>query len=96
MYSTAEIFSWKKYDSKTVLVVYGGPGEQHEAAFTGVDASIVEGSGVTITKKDDATILNWPVSTSRKVVKVGDGLYVYILGKFLLHQIFDRLAAYTK
>ncbi|KAK7561742.1 putative beta-galactosidase [Phyllosticta paracitricarpa] len=86
LYSTAEIFSWKKYDSKTVLVVYGGPGEQHEAAFTGVDASLVEGSGVTIAKKGDATVLSWVVSTSRKIVKVGDDLYVYIL---------DRNSAYN-
>lgn len=33
LYSTAEIFTWKKFDDKTVLVLYGSPGEIHEIAI---------------------------------------------------------------
>ncbi|GME65761.1 Glycoside hydrolase family 35 [Neofusicoccum parvum] len=82
LYSTAEIFTWKKYDDKTVLVVYGGPDETHELAFSsGKNASLVEGSGVTIAPKAGATVLHWSVTPTRKVVKVGESLFVYILDR---------------
>lgn len=87
LYSTAEIFTWKAYDDKTVLVVYGGPGESHELAFSsGKNATLVEGSGVSVVPKNGATILSWSVTPTRKVVKVGESLYVYIL---------DRNSAYN-
>ncbi|KAF2089080.1 glycoside hydrolase family 35 protein [Saccharata proteae CBS 121410] len=80
LYSSAEIFSWKQYDSKTVLVVYGGPGEHHELAISGVaQATSVEGSGVSTVSKDGSVILNWQTSSTRRVVKVEGDLYVYIL-----------------
>ncbi|CAJ2501142.1 Uu.00g039950.m01.CDS01 [Anthostomella pinea] len=82
LYSSAEIFTWKKYSSSTVLVVYGGPGEHHELAFSNAThAAAVEGSGVTIAYKSGLVILNWAVSPSRKVVKVDEDLYVYILDR---------------
>ncbi|OJD37610.1 glycoside hydrolase family 35 protein [Diplodia corticola] len=87
LYSTAEIFTWQKYDDKTVLVVYGGPNEAHELAFSsGKNATLIEGSGVTITAKNGATILHWSVTPTRKTVKVGESLYLYIL---------DRNSAYN-
>ncbi|KAF2145801.1 glycoside hydrolase family 35 protein [Aplosporella prunicola CBS 121167] len=82
LYSTAEIFTQKKYDDKTVLVVYGGPEELHELAFSdATGAKLVEGSGVTIASKNGATVLNWKTTTSRRIVKVEDDLYVYILDR---------------
>ena len=33
LYSTAEIFTWQSYGSKTVLIVYGGLNETHELAI---------------------------------------------------------------
>lgn len=87
LYSTAEIFTWQKYADKTVLVVYGGPNEAHELAFSsGKNATLIEGSGVTITAKDGATIIHWSVTPTRKIAKVGESLYVYIL---------DRNSAYN-
>ncbi|RDL39958.1 Beta-galactosidase [Venustampulla echinocandica] len=81
LYSTAEIFTWKKFDKKTVLVVYGGPGEQHELAIvTDSTAKQVEGSGVTAKSAKGTVILNWKTSTTRQVVQVGDVL-VYILDR---------------
>lgn len=81
LYSTAEIFTWKKYTSKTVLVVYGGPGELHELAIITKDtAKTVEGGGVTTKSANGTTILNWTTSTTRQVIQVGS-IFVYILDR---------------
>ena len=86
LYSTAEIFTWKTFDSASVLVVYGGPGELHElAVITKSSASMVEGTGVTSKSSRGSTILNWQTSPTRRVVQVGN-LFVYIL---------DRNSAYN-
>lgn len=86
LYSTAEIFTWKKFGDKTVLIVYGGPGEQHElAVVTSSSAKTIEGDGVTTSNKNGAAVLNWQTSSTRRVVQVGD-LFVYIL---------DRNSAYN-
>ncbi|KAK5021119.1 hypothetical protein LTR60_000118, partial [Cryomyces antarcticus] len=81
LYSSAEIFTWKRYASKTVLVVYGGPNERHELAVSDAGrADTVEGSGVTTSTKNGATILNWQTSPKRRVVQLHNNLYIYILG----------------
>ena len=74
----------KKYDAKTVLVVYGGPDEHHEIAVQGSgsdDDDVIEGSDVSITTKDGLTILGWAVSDECKVVKVHNDLYIYLLSR---------------
>ena len=86
LYSSAEIFTWKKFDGKTVLVVYGGPGEQHElAVISSSSAKIVEGADVTTKSVNGSAVLNWKTSSTRRVVQVGS-LFVYIL---------DRNSAYN-
>lgn len=81
LYSTAEIFSWKKFAKNTVLVVYGGPGEQHELAVVGRSpAHVVEGTGITAKNTGKATVLNWQTESTRRVVQIGD-LLVYILDR---------------
>jgi hypothetical protein len=87
LYSTAEIFTWKKFaGNKTALVVYGESGEQHElAVVTSSPAKQVEGTGVTSKSTNATTILNWQTSSTRQVVQIGD-LSVYIL---------DRNSAYN-
>jgi beta-galactosidase GanA len=86
LYSSAEIFTWKKFEDDTVLVVYGGPGEQHELAVVSTSsATTVEGSGITTKSTNGTTILNWQTSSTRRVVQVGS-LLVYIL---------DRNSAYN-
>ncbi|KAL9619062.1 MAG: hypothetical protein Q9160_006317 [Pyrenula sp. 1 TL-2023] len=85
LYSSAEVFTWEKYDSKTVLVLYGGAGETHETAFklstfsSNVSAEVTEGSGVQTAQQGGAVILNWEVTPERKVVSIGDELEVYLL-----------------
>ncbi|GAB1735934.1 hypothetical protein NU219Hw_g5268t1 [Hortaea werneckii] len=87
VYSTAEIFTWKQYGHKRVLVVYGGPGEMHELAVEGGGhAKTVEGDGVKYEEKNGATVMQYSVSADRKVVELGCGLTVYLL---------DRNSAYN-
>lgn len=86
LYSTAEIFTWKKFDGKTAVVVYGGPGEQHELAVVSDSAAkIVEGADITTQSVNGSVIVNWKTSTTRRVVQIGSVL-VYIL---------DRNSAYN-
>jgi len=86
-YSSAEIFTWQSVPGRTVLIVYGGPGERHELAFAGVlPVNTVEGSGVQTAHRGDATILNWQTSATRRVVQVNHEVFVYLL---------DRNSAYT-
>ena len=42
IYSSADIFTWKLYDDKTVLLVYGAMNETHEVAFDTDNAKIIE------------------------------------------------------
>ena len=71
----------QSYGSKTVLILYGGANETHEAAFTtSSNASIVEGGGVEIQSSSGSLILNWAVTPTRKVVLIGQDLLVYLLG----------------
>lgn len=81
LYSTAEIFTWKTYASKTVLIVYGGPNELHELAFSSCgNAKVVEGTGVTTGQKNGNAIINFQTSPDRRIVEFDNNLYVYILG----------------
>lgn len=81
LYSTAEIFTWKEFGAKTVLVLYGGVSELHEIAIkTTSAAKIVEGKAVTTKSEKGTTILNWEVSSTRRVVQVGN-LFVYLLDR---------------
>ena len=81
LYSTAEVFTWKKFTAKTVLILYGGPGELHEAAIRSASSPVtIEGSGV-ITKIENGTVtLQWTTTTIRRIVQLGT-LYIYMLGK---------------
>ena len=83
VYSTAEIFTWRKYDDRTVLVVYGGPGETHELALAVTGLEVFEGDVKSITTRG-YTVLNFNVDGGRKVAKVGvesNSIYVYIVDR---------------
>ncbi|KAL3460074.1 glycoside hydrolase superfamily [Aspergillus heterothallicus] len=86
LYSSAEIFTWKKYDKKTVLVLYGGPGETHEAAIISRSKPrVIEGPNVLSKTSGGVVVFNWQTSANRTVLQIGD-LQVYLL---------DRNAAYN-
>lgn len=82
IYSTAEILTWHKYDTKTVLIVYGGPGETHELALALNGLEVLEGKIESITK-GDSTVLNFKADGGRKIAKLGGDspVYVYMVGK---------------
>lgn len=62
--------------------MYGGPNEEHELAVSeGGKAETIEGSDVTTSTKNGATVIHFMTSTERRVVKLENGLYVYLLGK---------------
>ncbi|KAH8802585.1 putative beta-galactosidase [Xylogone sp. PMI_703] len=81
IYSTAEVFTWKKSGSKTVLVLYGGEHEVHEFA---VPASLkspseIEGGKVVLHQSKFSIIVQWTVSRTRRVVKFGNHLEIHLL-----------------
>ena len=85
LYSTADIFTWKKYESITILILYSGLNETNEIAFTGAPSyAIVDGSGIKSETKNGSLILNWATTVEQKVVQVGHSLRVYLLGKRVL------------
>ena len=80
LYSSAEVFTWKKYRDRSVLVLYGDMDETHEAAFMGLKKhELVEGNGVEISVKENAIYLNWAVTNRRKILKLNGMFYVYLL-----------------
>lgn len=85
LYSSAEIFTWKKYGDRTVLLLYGGMDETHEVAFVGLKKNdLLEGNGVRVIVKDKVMYLNWAVTSDRKVLRLSGALYVYLLSMWLL------------
>ncbi|RYP77162.1 hypothetical protein DL769_003472 [Monosporascus sp. CRB-8-3] len=79
IYSTAEIFTWKKYGNKRVLVLYGGEDELHEfAVSTCLGKPFTEGDGLVIFPKGSIMIFQWIVQPDRRVVHFAD-LDVYLL-----------------
>ncbi|KAF1840936.1 glycoside hydrolase family 35 protein [Cucurbitaria berberidis CBS 394.84] len=83
VYSTADIFTWHKYVDKTVLVVYGGPGETHELALAVTGLEVLEGEVKSISTRG-YTLLNFKADGTRKVAKVGvesNFVYVYMLDR---------------
>ncbi|KAJ5904546.1 hypothetical protein N7504_006929 [Penicillium tannophilum] len=84
LYSTAEVFSWKKVPNGKILVLYGDVGEHHELAVSGASsATVVEGSssGITSKKVGKAVVIGWDVSETRRIVKIGD-LKVLLLDRY--------------
>lgn len=85
LYSTAEIFTRKKYGEKTVLVLYTGPDETNEIAVLG-SVTVTKGDGIDQADKDGVTVLKFATSPTQRVVTFSNGLTIYIV---------DRQTAYT-
>jgi hypothetical protein len=86
VYSTAEIYTWHKYADKTVLVVYGGPGETHELVLDVTGLEVLEGDVQSVATRG-YTLLNFKADGTRKVAKVGvesNPIYVHMLSKSLI------------
>lgn len=79
-YSTAEIFTWTEYSSKTVLIIYSDQGESHELAFLEFFSSTILPRNVKLTRLDDMTVLNWSTTEEDQLVKL-DQIHIYLVGK---------------
>ncbi|KAK5329783.1 hypothetical protein LTR93_001371 [Exophiala xenobiotica] len=82
LYSTAEIFTWKDFGQKKVLLVYGGPGEHHEMSISSSSSpSLIEGpqAGLTLQSGSQAVIA-WDTAPQRRIVQV-DNLQIFILDR---------------
>ncbi|KAL8694845.1 MAG: hypothetical protein Q9218_000604 [Villophora microphyllina] len=81
LYSSAEIFTWKRFHDKTVLILYGGAKETHEAAFSGYKSfTLLEGAAVESTVEHGALVINWTVKEARRAIQLGSNFFVYLLG----------------
>lgn len=81
LYSTAEILTWQKFDNRTLVIMYGGPGELHEFALKnafGVDDSA--GSTLAYKQSKSSVIVQFTPTPERQVIRFGD-LTVFMLGK---------------
>lgn len=87
VYSTAEIFTWHKYEDKTVLVLYGGLGETHELVLAVTGLETLEGEFRSIATRG-YTLINWKATEQRKVAKVGVNSFIYVY-------LLDRNSAYN-
>lgn len=82
LYSTAEIFTWKKYGSQRVLLVYTGPDEINELAFTSCgDATVVEGSDINMDNTNGVIVMQFATSTEKRIVSLCDGLSLHIVDR---------------
>jgi hypothetical protein len=76
----------KKIGSRTILVVYSGPDEQHEmgvslSAGTTLPTTVL-GAGVNAAVVNGVTILSWRSAADDRALKVGP-LYIYFIGTTL-------------
>ncbi|KAH7010369.1 glycoside hydrolase superfamily [Ilyonectria destructans] len=79
IYSTAEIFTWKKYGHKRVLILYGGDDELHEFAISvRLGKPFVEGEGIELSSEGSMMVIQWKVLQERRVIHFSD-LDVYLL-----------------
>lgn len=74
LYSSGEIFTWQKYDSGTILVLYGGENETHEFALPSNNCTLASGDGssVAIQTMDGHDVVQWQVTPAAKAVQCGD------------------------
>ncbi|KAF5010992.1 hypothetical protein FDECE_2862 [Fusarium decemcellulare] len=81
VYSTAEILAWRRFKSRTVLLVYGGEGERHEFALPrsfGCPTAL-QGDHYKCRLLGPLAIVNWAVGAKRQILCFGSGLEVYLL-----------------
>lgn len=79
LYSSAEIFTWQKYEAETVLVLYGGQNEAHELAVAET-CTVITGSSdeVAIDKRGGHSVIQWSVTPQAKQLKCG-AVSIYLL-----------------
>jgi Beta-galactosidase, domain 2 len=95
LYSTAEVFTWKTFSDKTVLILYGGSNEMHEVSIIGAaNMTIREGEALSMHKTPGGITFQWETSPDRQVMQYGN-LFIYLLGKRTLLQTYNTLSNLT-
>lgn len=81
IYSTAEVLTTKMIGQECVLMLYGDDDQWNEMALDIVSRRpLITGEDVTITSKDDYTLVNFKTGAKDKVVRL-DGLTVWLVGR---------------
>uniref|UniRef100_A0A0D2YKI9 Beta-galactosidase n=1 Tax=Fusarium oxysporum (strain Fo5176) TaxID=660025 RepID=A0A0D2YKI9_FUSOF len=81
VYSTAEVMAWRRFKSRTVLILYGGDGETHEFAVEH-EHECPESSGgnrFRCRSIDSLLTINWDVQPEGQVLRFSSGLEVHLL-----------------
>jgi hypothetical protein len=84
LYSSGEILTWKKFSSKTVLVIHGFPGEIHETAFLSKSRDIQQVDGDALensSSKNGIVTINYKITKSQTVISVGEDLQVVVVNR---------------
>lgn len=82
LYSSAEVFTWQKYETETILVLYGGQNEVHELA-TAERCTIVVGSAneIAMDRRESYTVVQWSVTPVAKQLRCGS-VSIYLLWRY--------------
>jgi hypothetical protein len=85
-YCTAEVFTWQKFENRTVVVLYGAMGESHEFLVNRTSNEFYLPGAVAskeVNWKTEAHLLyaQWTTGRYRQFVRIGS-LYIYMVGKF--------------
>ncbi|KAI1476633.1 glycoside hydrolase family 35 protein [Daldinia eschscholtzii] len=83
IYSSAEIFGWRRYKSRTVLLLYGDISETHEFAiprsYGCPRGNEVEASNFTCQLVGDLAVVQWDVQVDRRILFFDSGLEMELL-----------------
>ncbi|KAK4042488.1 hypothetical protein C8A01DRAFT_44500 [Parachaetomium inaequale] len=80
VYCTAEIFTWQKYEGKTILVLYGGIGETHELLIKRSPLGLFTATSPNVKTKQDGQYLYAQLTITdekRQWIRAGN-LYIYL------------------
>lgn len=99
VYSTADIFTWKKLKDITVLILYGSEGEYHELGVsfsTSSPVKVLDGSASKVSSKhaNGMIVVGMHVDSPRSMVQIDD-LLIIMLGTDSLFSLHSRPSLYT-
>ncbi|KAG7432303.1 putative beta-galactosidase A [Fusarium oxysporum f. sp. raphani] len=81
VYSTAEVMAWRRFKSRTVLILYGGDSKTHEFAVEH-EHECPESSGgnrFRCRSIDSLLTINWDVQPEGQALRFSSGLEVHLL-----------------
>jgi hypothetical protein len=81
VYSTAEIFTWQKYEDKTIAVMYGAADETHELLIKRNSMFGKVSPDVKTKQEGMYMYAQWKPTMVQQTIQVGDDLYIYLVGK---------------